>query len=128
MRNERSGLTRFVTLKDEWVDLEIAPDDFVNVIGDFDAEGNCTVGTLLALACVPVALTHATDCNNNSLIHYPDTLVNITLITSTNHCLRKSILGERYRGVRHHERVMRLTSLLTHVHSTLKVQTRSTAR
>lgn len=49
VRDERSGFTRFVTLKDEWVDLEIAPDDFVNVIGDFDAQGNCTVGTPLAL-------------------------------------------------------------------------------
>ena len=54
------------------------------------------------------------------MIHYPDTLVNITLITSTSHCLRKSILGERYRGVRHNEHihttylhVTRHTSLLT---------------
>jgi hypothetical protein len=39
------------------------------------------------------------DRERNYLIHYPDSLVNITFITSTSPCLRRALLTERYRGV-----------------------------
>ncbi|XP_021612067.1 DNA replication ATP-dependent helicase/nuclease JHS1 isoform X4 [Manihot esculenta] len=76
--NEQTGEERSVYLHGEWFYSVIAPGDTVNVIGEFDDQGNCEV-----------------DHDNNLLIVHPDILVSGTRVAASFSCARRSVLDER---------------------------------
>ncbi|RXH93242.1 hypothetical protein DVH24_013818 [Malus domestica] len=82
--NEQSGEERSVYLRDEWLYSVIAPGDTVNVIGEFDNQGQCHV-----------------DRHNNFIIVHPDVLVSGTRVTASFICSRRTVLDERLKSNEH---------------------------
>ncbi|TQE09067.1 hypothetical protein C1H46_005450 [Malus baccata] len=82
--NEQSGEERSVYLRDEWLYSVIAPGDTVNVIGEFDNQGQCHV-----------------DRHNNFIIVHPDVLVSGTRVTASFICPRRTVLDERLKSNEH---------------------------
>jgi len=64
-----------------WQDTYVTVDDTVNVIGTFDLDSVCRI----------------TD-NDNFIIVNPDLLVSGTTIVSTMRCMRRSVLGQKFKG------------------------------
>lgn len=71
-----------MVLHDDWVETPIEVDDFVNLIGDFDADSTPAM--------------HVTR-NNGYLILHPDILVSSTKVADSAHCARKALLQELIR-------------------------------
>ncbi|KAM1400902.1 hypothetical protein ACFX2F_028120 [Malus domestica] len=84
LRNEQSGEESSVYLLDEWFYSVIAPGDTVNVIGEFDNQGQCQV-----------------DRHNNFIIVHPDVLVSGTRVTASFVCPRRTVLDERLKSNEH---------------------------
>ncbi|TQD94864.1 hypothetical protein C1H46_019564 [Malus baccata] len=82
--NEQSGEESSVYLLDEWFYSVIAPGDTVNVIGEFDNQGQCQV-----------------DRHNNFIIVYPDVLVFGTRVIASFVCPRRTVLDERLKSNEH---------------------------
>ncbi|XP_061997380.1 DNA replication ATP-dependent helicase/nuclease JHS1 [Rosa rugosa] len=79
--NEQSGEECAVYLREEWFYSVIAPGDTVNVIGEFDDQGQCHV-----------------DHHHNFLIVHPDVLVSGTRVAANFICPRRTVLDERLKG------------------------------
>ncbi|KAI4353108.1 hypothetical protein L6164_002081 [Bauhinia variegata] len=93
--NEQTGEERAVQLWEEWYCSVIAPGDTVNIIGQFDEQGNCDI-----------------DHDNNFVIVHPDILVSGTRVAGSFACQRRAVLDER---VRHSEySIAALTGTLLH--------------
>lgn len=79
--NEYSGAERVLYLVDEWFFTVVRPGDTVNVIGDFDLDGKCSI-----------------DRKNNLLIVHPDVLISGSKVGTSFSCSRRAVLDERIRS------------------------------
>ncbi|KAL8105137.1 DNA replication ATP-dependent helicase/nuclease JHS1 [Apium graveolens] len=82
--NEQSGEERAVHLYDEWFCSVIEPGDTVQVIGDFDEQGNCDVNR-----------------EKNFIIVHGDILMSGTRVASSYNCTRRAVLDERLKCSEH---------------------------
>ncbi|KAF7844965.1 DNA replication ATP-dependent helicase/nuclease DNA2 isoform X1 [Senna tora] len=93
--NEQTGEERAANLWEEWSYSVIAPGDTVNIIGQFDEQGNCDV-----------------DHDNNFLIVHPNILVSGTRVAGSFSCPRRTVLDERLKYNEHS--IAALTGTLLH--------------
>ncbi|XP_042401079.1 DNA replication ATP-dependent helicase/nuclease JHS1 [Zingiber officinale] len=82
--NEQSGQERILHLCDEWFYSVIGPGDTLNVVGEFDDAGRCTV-----------------DRVKNLIIVHPDILLSGTRVASSFTCPRRAVLDERLKTTEH---------------------------
>ncbi|XP_010275324.1 PREDICTED: DNA replication ATP-dependent helicase/nuclease DNA2 [Nelumbo nucifera] len=82
--NEQTGEERALHLHDEWFYSIIGPGDTINLIGEFDNEGDYVV-----------------DHENNLIIVHPDILVSGTRVAASFGCPRRSVLDERLKSNEH---------------------------
>ncbi|PON87540.1 hypothetical protein TorRG33x02_167180 [Trema orientale] len=78
--NEQNGAERAAYLWEEWFYSVISPGDTVNIIGEFDDQGNCHVNR-----------------EKNFVIVHPDLLVSGTRVAASFNCPRRTVLDERLR-------------------------------
>jgi hypothetical protein len=77
--DDESGVTRTVTLRDDWSHLPIQRGDVVNVIGTFDLNQHCLLDNR----------------QENYLILAPNLLLPTTLVGSSYRCARASLLKQK---------------------------------
>ncbi|XP_062097786.1 DNA replication ATP-dependent helicase/nuclease JHS1 [Humulus lupulus] len=78
--NEQNGVERIACLWEEWFYSVISPGDTVNIIGEFDDQGNCHVSR-----------------EKNFLIVHPNLLLSGTRVAGSFNCARRTVLDERLR-------------------------------
>lgn len=81
VKSESTKLVRAITLRQSWVDSPCTPGSIVNVIGDFDRAGQCTV-----------------DDAQNLLILHPDYLISATVVADSFSCTRRAVLQDRVKA------------------------------
>ncbi|XP_018422579.1 PREDICTED: DNA replication ATP-dependent helicase/nuclease DNA2 [Nanorana parkeri] len=86
--------TEICILKDDWVDLHVKPGDIIHL------EGNNTQNTWTV------------DRDSGYLILYPDLLISGTSIANAIRCLRRSVLGEKFKASDKGSRQMLIGTIL----------------
>lgn len=74
-------LQRSCILRDEWARTDSNVGDIVEIIGEFDTSGTCTISA-----------------SSNFLILHPDILVATTRVATSFQCLRRAVLSEHFRA------------------------------
>ena len=67
-----------VILRESWCDSPCSKESYIHLIGDFDAEGHCTV-----------------DDSHNMIILHPDHLISATVVSDSTSCQRRAVLQDR---------------------------------
>ncbi|KAI9801004.1 MAG: hypothetical protein M1825_003538 [Sarcosagium campestre] len=81
VRDEKTKVSKGVTLRQSWFDSPCAPGAFIHVIGDFDYQGQCVI-----------------DDDKNMLILHPDHLISATVVADSFGCTRRAVLQDRVKA------------------------------
>ncbi|KAK4987635.1 DNA replication endonuclease-helicase Dna2 [Elasticomyces elasticus] len=81
VEDERTGLSRAITLRQSWFDTHCMPGSYVHIIGTFTKTGQITI-----------------DDAANMLIVHPDHLISATVIADSFECLRRAVLQDRVKA------------------------------
>lgn len=81
VKQEKTKLTKVVTLRQSWFDTPCTPGSFVHVIGEFMPTGQCLI-----------------DDANGMLILHPDHLISATVVADSFSCLRRAVLQDRVKA------------------------------
>ncbi|CAM6090767.1 unnamed protein product [Calypogeia fissa] len=79
--DEQNVIKRVVHLRDTWFHAVVQPGDTVNVIGDFDTDGECVI-----------------DREHNLMVINPDLLVSGSKVGSSFYCPRRAVFEERIKS------------------------------
>ncbi|OCL09990.1 Dna2-domain-containing protein [Glonium stellatum] len=81
VEQEKTKLTKVITLRQSWFDTPCTSGSFVHIIGDFTPTGQCFI-----------------DDANGMLILHPDHLISATVVADSFSCLRRAVLQDRVKA------------------------------
>ncbi|KAI9794693.1 MAG: Tripartite DNA replication factor [Piccolia ochrophora] len=81
IKEEKTSLSKAVTLRQAWFDTPCTLGAYVHVIGEFTREGQCII-----------------DNDNNMLILHPDHLISSTVVADSFGCTRRAVLQDRVKA------------------------------
>eukprot|EP00117_Sycon_ciliatum_P000022 scpid12991/ scgid5261/ DNA2-like helicase; DNA replication ATP-dependent helicase-like homolog len=82
--DERHSEERQCLLRDDWLQTSVEPGDIVHISGQFDTGGHCLLAN--------------SPGHHGHVVVQPDTLISTTSVAMATRCLRRAVLGERFKG------------------------------
>ncbi len=81
MTEEKTKLSKAITLRQSWFDSPCTPGTYIHLIGEFDRYGQCIV-----------------DDAQNMIIVHPDHLISATVVADSFSCIRRAVLQDRVKA------------------------------
>jgi DNA replication ATP-dependent helicase/nuclease Dna2 len=82
VQDQKTDYKKAIILRESWFDSPCGKHDYLHLIGDFDAQGQCIV-----------------DNSENMIILHPDHLISATVIADSISCQRRAVLQDRIKPI-----------------------------